>query len=132
MQPYKALADIVLLVHFGIVLFILGGLFIIVVGNLRHWQWVNNFWFRVVHLVAIGVVVLQSWLGELCPLTMLESWLREKAGYSGYGKSFIEHWVQSLLYYEGPFWVFAVSYTLFGLVVVFVWWRFPPHSMGSK
>ena len=55
-----------------------------------------------VHLLAIGVVVLQAWLGRYCGLTALESSLREKAGQVGYERSFIEYWVQRLLYCEGP------------------------------
>jgi len=132
MEPYSAIADAVLILHFGIVLFIVGGLAFVVAGNLRSWRWVNNIWFRLAHLVAIGVVVMQSWLGLLCPLTTFESWLRSKAGSPGYSKSFIEHWVQRVLFIEAPFWVFALAYTLFGLLVVIVWRRFPPRRTVPK
>jgi len=128
MQPYRFLADLILLAHVAIVLFIVGGLAVVVVGNLRHWRWVNNYWFRLTHLAAIGVVMIQAWLGEICPLTTLESWLRTQAGMSGYSESFIQHWVQQLLYYDAPFWIFATVYTLFALVVLFVWWCFPPRA----
>ena len=33
---------------------------------------VNALWFRLVHLLAIGYVVAQAWLGQVCPLTTLE------------------------------------------------------------
>ena len=127
MSPYQALADAVLLLHFTVVLFIVAGLALVVAGNVWHWRWVNNIWFRLAHIGAIGVVVLQSWLGQLCPLTTLESWLRVKAGSPSYSRSFIEHWVQRVLFYEAPFWVFALAYTVFGLLVVFAWCRFPPR-----
>jgi hypothetical protein len=127
-SPYQALADTVLLLHFTVVLFIVAGLVLVVAGNVVwHWRWVNNMWFRLAHVAAIGVVVLQSWLGQLCPLTTLESWLRVKAGSPSYSKSFMEHWVQRVLFYEAPFWLFALAYTVFGLLVVFAWWRFPPR-----
>ena len=125
-MPYQLLADAVLSLHFGIVVFVIGGLALIVAGNLRGWRWVNAWGFRLAHLAAIAVVVAQSWLGVTCPLTTLEMWLRARAGASTYGGSFIEHWVARLLYYEGPPWMFALAYSLFALAVVAVWWRFPP------
>lgn len=48
---------------------------------------------------------------------MLESSLRTNAGQVGYERSFIEYWVQRLLYNEGPLWVFALAYTVFDAVV---------------
>jgi Protein of Unknown function (DUF2784) len=128
--PYQALADAVLALHFGIVLFVVGGPLVVVVGNWLHWRWVNQMWFRSVHLLAILVVVIQAWLGELCPLTTLESWLRVQAGSSAYERSFIEHWLQRLIFYEAPFWVFTAAYTAFAVLVGLVWWRYPPR-MGS-
>ncbi len=124
--PYRLLADLVLSVHVAIVLFVVGGLVLVVVGNWWHWRWVNALWFRLAHLVAIAVVAAQAWLGLVCPLTTLEMWLRASAGQSTYGGSFIEFWLQRLLYYEAPDWVFALAYTAFGLATAAVWWRFPP------
>ena len=126
-MSYEVLADAVLVLHFGIVAFIVGGLAIVVLGNRLGWRWVNDWWFRLVHLGAIVFVVAQTWLGQLCPLTILESWLRAQAGESGYGTSFIEHWIQSLIFYDAPFWVFTVAYTAFGLLVAAAWWYFPPR-----
>lgn len=99
----------------------------VVAGNVLHWRGANNMVFRLAHVAAIGFVVAQAWLGQYCPLTTLESSLRVKAGASSYSKSFIEHWVQQVLYFEAPFWVFAAVYTAFGLVVAWAWWRFPPR-----
>ena len=127
MLPYRLLADAVLLLHFGVVVFVVAGLAAIVVGNLRGWRWVNGLWFRLAHLAAIGVVVVQSMLGRLCLLTVLESWLREQAGGAAYDRSFVEHWVQRVLFHEAPFWVFTVAYSVFGLLVLAAWWRFPPR-----
>jgi Protein of Unknown function (DUF2784) len=130
--PYQLLADAVLLIHFGVVLFVVAGLVVVVAGNWLRWRWVNGWWFRLAHLTAIAVVVVQAWLGQYCPLTTLESWLRVQAGTPPYDKSFIEHWVQRLIYYEAPLWVFAVAYTVFALLVVLAWWRFPPRRSQAK
>jgi hypothetical protein len=132
MRSYLALADIVLVLHFGVVLFIIGGLALIVAGNTWHWRWVNNIWFRLAHIAAITIVAVQTLLGQLCPLTTLESWLRSKAGSVPYSKSFIEYWIQRALFYEAPLWIFAMAYTVFGLLVVAAWWRFPPRRTGRR
>ena len=124
--PYQFLADAVLALHFGLVVFVIGALVLIVAGNLRSWHWVNALWFRLAHLAAVAAVVAESWFGLTCPLTSLEMWLRAKAGASTYGGSFIEYWLQRALYYEAPPWVFTLSYSIFGLLVIAIWWRFPP------
>ena len=124
---HAALADAVLLLHFALVLFVVGGLPAIVVGNRRGWRWVNGRGFRGLHLVAIGVVALQAWLGADCPLTTLESWLRVQAGQAGYATSFVEHWIHRVLFHTAPAWVFTAGYTAFALLVALLWWRHPPR-----
>ena len=126
-MPYQLLADTVLLLHLAVIVFVVGGLVVVLAGNAMGWRWVNDWWFRVAHLVAIGIVVVQSWLGQHCPLTILESWLRIRAGAEAYAESFIEHWVQRLIYYDVPFWVFTAAYTAFAAMVVLAWWRYPPR-----
>jgi polyferredoxin len=128
MLPYQALADAVLSLHVAIVVFVVGGLVFIIVGNLRAWPGASALWFRAAHLTSISVVVAVAWVGAACPLTTFEMWLRAKAGATTYGGSFIEYWLQRILYYDAPAWVFAVAYSVFGLVVVATWWYFPPRS----
>ena len=130
-MPYQFLADAVLSLHLGVILFVIGGLAAVVIGNVRGWHWVNSWSFRLVHLAAIAVVVVQAWLGKLCPLTTLESWLRVQAGSPSYTRSFVEHWVQRIIFYEAPSWVFTVAYTAFGMLVVLAWWYFPPGRNRS-
>lgn len=129
---YAFIADAVLLVHAGVVVFVVGGLVLVVAGNCFQWVWANNFWFRTTHLCAIGFVVAESWLGLACPLTTLEAWLRSRAGEATHGAGFIEYWLQALLFYQAPSWVFLMAYTLFGLLVVAAWWYFPPVKPWQK
>lgn len=130
-MAYRLLADFVLTVHFAVVVFVIGGLVAIVAGNVYGWSFVNAWWFRLAHLAAIAVVVAQAWLGVVCPLTTLESWLRTQAGEAAYETSFIEHWLTRLLFYDAPAWVFTAAYTLFGLAVIAAWRWFPPGRRGS-
>lgn len=128
---WQWLADGVLALHVAVVLFVVLGLVLVLAGNAIGWKWVNHLWFRLAHLAAIAVVVAQAWLGVICPLTTLEMWLRRRAGQSGYEGSFIEHWLQQLLYYDAPAWVFIALYTGFGLLVAATWWWFPPRRHPS-
>ena len=127
MVPYPLLADLVLALHVALVAFVVGGLVVVIAGNLFGWRWVNALWFRLAHLGAIAVVVAESWLDIVCPLTSLELWLRAQARQGGYTGGFIEHWLQRVLYYDAPAWVFTTVYSLFGLGVLATWWFFPPR-----
>ncbi|MEM7281235.1 MAG: DUF2784 domain-containing protein [Pseudomonadota bacterium] len=125
-------ADLILLVHVLFVLFVVLGLTLVLLGRMVSWGWVRNPWFRLTHLAAIVVVVLQSWFGAICPLTIWENALRAKAGGAVYSGTFISHWLQTLLYYDAPPWIFAVCYTVFGLLVVASWFWVRPRRFGAK
>lgn len=129
---YGLLADIVLFLHVFIVVFVVFGLFAILLGRLLDWGWVRNPIMRVLHLVCIGVVVVQAWAGVVCPLTTLEMWLRKLAGQETYDGSFITHWLSAILYYDLPAWVFTVAYTLFALLVLFSWYWVKPRPFSRE
>ena len=128
---YRVLADLILFLHSAFVVFVVTGLVLVLLGGMRGWRWVRNPWFRLVHLLAIGVVVAQAWLGVLCPLTTLEMSLRARAGAAVYPGSFIAHWLESTLYYRAPAWVFIVCYTVFGFLVAASWYAVPPRSFSN-
>ena len=91
MRLYGPLAEVVVVVHFCFVLFVLfGGLLAL------RWRWV-----RWVHLPAAVWGALISFAGWICPLTPLEKWLRRQGGQGGYEGSFIEHYILALLYPRG-------------------------------
>ena len=129
---YRALADLVLVAHVAFVAFVMVGLILIWCGGWCGWNWIRNPWFRALHLAAIGLVVVQAWLGVVCPLTTLEQSLREKAGDVTYQNTFIAHWLQQLLFYDAPPWMFVAGYTLFGLVVAGSWWKFRPRPFRNQ
>ncbi|KPQ29398.1 MAG: Protein of Unknown function (DUF2784) [Marinobacter excellens HL-55] len=124
---FQIFADLLLLFHTLLVAFVIFGLVATLVGYFRQWNWVRNLWFRLSHLVVIGIVVLQAWLGVLCPLTIWEMELRAKAGQGGYEGSFVQHWLETILYYNAPDWVFILVYTLFGALVVASWFLVKPR-----
>ena len=126
-RAFSLLADAVLVLHAAVVLFVVAGLVLIVACNRRGRAWGNDLRFRLAHLAAIGIVAAQAWLGQACPLTVLEDWLRAAAGETRYAGSFVAHWLHRLLFFDLPGWVFTSAYTLFLLLVVAAWWRWPPR-----
>lgn len=134
-MPYQFLANAVLVLHVGVVLFIVASLPLILAGGPLKWRWVRNWWFRAAHLMAIALVVGQSWAGIMCPLTTLEQFLRRRAGQISYEGDFIAYWLSKLLFFQAPPWVFIAVYSAFGLLVVlglvFVRPAFP-RSIAAK
>ena len=129
---YLLAADAMLSLHVLFVAFVVFGLFAIFAGAALSWAWVRNPIFRIVHLLAILVVATQAWLGFVCPLTTIEMALRARAGDVIYGGSFISHWLQELLYYEAPDWVFTACYTAFAILVAISWLLVKPWSFGKR
>jgi hypothetical protein len=88
---YRALADLVLVVHLAFVLFVvLGGLLVL--------KWPRLAW---LHVPAAVWGVLIEYKGWICPLTPLENSFRARGGGAGYNGGFIEHYIQPLLYPAG-------------------------------
>ena len=124
---YRLAADAVLVLHIGYVSFVLGGFLATLVGVLARWQWVRNFWFRVLHLAAILIVVAESLLGVICPLTTWESELRQLAGQTAYRGDFIAQWLHDLVFFDVQPWILTLCYTLFGLGVLATFILAPPR-----
>lgn len=120
-------ADLLLVLHVSFVAFVIFGLVLTIIGKLLAWSWVRIRWFRVAHLICIGIVVVQSWLGLICPLTTWEMRLREQAGDVTYQGSFISHWLGKILYYQAPAWVFVAAYSVFAVLVIISWFWIPPR-----
>ena len=127
MSAPALLADAILVLHLAVVLFVVGGQALVIAGGLRGWGWVRRRSFRIAHLAVIGFVVVQTWLGQHCPLTVWEQALRRAAGQAAYGESFIEHWVSRILFYQAPWPVFVATYTLFAALVLASWRWWPPR-----
>lgn len=129
---YLLAADAVLLLHVSLVAFIIFGLVSIYIGGVLSWSWIRSPLFRCAHLLAIGVVAVQAWFGVVCPLTTIEMALRSRAGEATYGGTFISHWLQEILYYQAPNWVFAICYTAFGALVAISWFLIRPRPFQKK
>ena len=87
-MAYRILADAILVVHMGFILFVVGGGFLV-----RRWRGVA--W---VHIPAVAWGALIEFMGWVCPLTPLEIWARSRAGGTGYSGGFIEHYLLPVVY----------------------------------
>ena len=85
---YRILADVIVVVHLGFVLFVvLGGLLVL--------RWPRTAW---AHIPAVCWGAWTEFAGVVCPLTPLENWLRQQSGRSPYTTTFVEHYVVPVLY----------------------------------
>src|SRR5450755_1797987 len=122
---YRLLADVVVAIHALYVAFVLFGLAAILIGYAWGWRWVRNRYFRIIHLIAILLVCAESIIGIDCPLTTLENGLWLAAGQNGYGGDFIGYWLDNLIFFNFPPWVFTLIYCAFGAAVLSTLWLVP-------
>lgn len=125
---WRLFADAVVLCHAAYVAFVVFGFIAILAGAALGAKWVRNFWFRILHLAAIGLVLAEALLGMICPLTWLENTLRVRAGQAGYPADFIGYWVHRLIFFAWPPWVFVALYAGFTIAVTAAFWLIPPQA----
>lgn len=117
------LADLLLVVHFAIAAFIVGGLILVWIGAALGWRWIRNPWFRYLHVAAIAFVAAEALLGVACPLTVWEDLLRGALK----PESFVARWAHRLLYYQAPEWVFTAAYVAWALATLLTLRWVPPR-----
>lgn len=128
MSLYALLADAILVLHLGIVLFITGGFVLVWIGYFAGWTFVRNRRFRIIHLLAMGFVTLETLIGWACPLTDWEYRLRVLSGSDRVPhRTFMQRLLQPILFYDFPPSVFTVAYVVFLLLMVGSYWWIRPH-----
>lgn len=125
------LADALLAIHAAIVGFVVVGELLFLAGGPLRWEWVRSLALRTTHLALMLFIALQTWLGQLCPLTIWEQALRQHAGQQAYGGGFIEYWLSRLIFFDAPWWVFVIAYSTFAALVVATWWWVPPRRRSA-
>jgi len=101
------------------------GLVAVPFGAARGWRFVRVAWWRVLHIVLLAAVAGQALLGRTCILTL---WQASLAGTSAAPAPLIARWVDHVIYWPLPVWVFAVLYAVvFGYAVALLW-LVPPRQ----
>jgi hypothetical protein len=115
-MSFHLLADVVVFLHCAFVLFIL-------LGGVAALRWRRLAW---VHLPAAlwgAIIELGGWI---CPLTYLENYFRRMGGGIGYGVTFIERYLEPILYPLGltrhAQLVFGLAALLLNLAVYIRFW----------
>ncbi len=121
------LADLVLMIHFLYVLFVVGSLPVIWLGAWFKLAFVKNRWFRYLHLVAILLVVAESLMGLVCPLTVWENSLRQVE----MDASFLQYWIHQIMFYNISETVLTVVYVLFAVLVAATFKWVPPKPRSN-
>jgi len=129
---YTFLADVIVVVHFVYIALVIAGLLAVLIGWPLGWRWVRNFWLRAIHLLMIGIVVVQALLGVMCPLTVWEYNLRVAAGQDVAEGSFIGRWLHNLIFVDATPGFLTCCYVGFGLLVVASWVFVPPRWPKRK
>ncbi len=117
----------VLALHLAVIGFNLFGLVAIPLGAWRGWRFVRVAWWRWLHVLALGAVAGQALIGRVCFLTL---WQDQLAGHAGRGP-LIARFVDRLIFWPLPLWVFAVLYVAVWIYVLALLWWVPPDRRGS-
>jgi hypothetical protein len=113
------LAGAVLAVHLAVIAFNLFGLVAIPLGGWLGWRFVRVAWWRWLHLASMALVALQAVAGQACFLTILQARL---TGEQAAPTPMIMGFVNRLVFWPLPFWVFVALYVaLFAYVVALIW-----------
>lgn len=87
-MPYRLLADAVVFVHFGFILFVAA-------GAVLAWRWPRLVW---AHLPALAWSVGTVAIGFPCPLTALEKALRRWGDVEVYNGGFVDRYIEDVVY----------------------------------
>jgi hypothetical protein len=120
-----AAATWVLGAHLLVIAFNVFGLIAIPLGAWRGWGFVRVRWWRVLHLVSFALVALQAVLGRACFLTLWQDELSGKAE----SQPLIMRWVNQVIYWPLPIWVFGAAYVLLFAYVLAMWKLVPPRDI---
>jgi hypothetical protein len=127
----QTLAAAILAVHLGVVVFNVGGLILVPLGAWLGWRWVRLYWLRVLHLLALAVVALQALFGRACILTVWQLALQSRGG-QGEPEPMIATWINRLLYWPLPHWVFVVAYVAVFVYTLLLWRWVRPVRQGNS
>ena len=118
-------ADIILIIHFSIVCFIVSLFTTIPLGYKFKWSWVRNRNLRTLHILLIILVTVETIVGIHCPLTLIENSLRGVY----VSNSFINIWLKKIMFWNLPNLFFLILYTFCSLYTILLWIKFPPDEI---
>ena len=137
----KILADLVLVIHFVWIMFMLSGFLLTVTAFCRlylfrrdseRWnRFLDRWFFRTFHLCGIIYIGLLAILGKYCPLTLLENTLRAKYNPEMvYPGSFIIYYLEKLVYPSVHPLIILIPTIAAALLTIIAYIFRPPKMIG--
>jgi len=124
----SAFAEAVLAIHLVVIGFNVFGLVAIPLGGWLGWRWVRVRWWRALHLASWALVAAQAALGRACFLTL---WQARLEGAKGAPEPLIMGFVNRLIFWPLPIWVFAAAYVAVLAYVLALMRLVPPAKTSS-
>ena len=124
------MAQAVLAMHVAVILFNVFGLVAVPVGAIWNWRFVRIGWWRVLHLLSLAAVAAQALAGRACFLTIWQDDLTAASVQPA--TPLIVRWIDQLVYWPLPIWVFAALYALVFAYAVALLWLVPPQRLRSE
>ena len=127
------LADVILAIHFGWIVFVIVGQILILLGIALSWKWTRNFYFRSLHMTMMVFVALEVLFELACPLTIWENRLRGfgagAAPNHAEADSLIANWLGIMFVadMDGSSWPFLLAYLVFTSLIVWSFLKAPPR-----
>jgi hypothetical protein len=115
MHAEAMLAEVILAIHLIVIAFNGLGLVIVPLGGLLGWRIVRVAWLRLLHLALLAIVVGQALAGRACILTI---WQDDLTGQGSSPPPMIMKFIDGLIYWDLPLWVFTIIYAAAFLYVV--------------
>ena len=117
-------ADLILIIHVFIVIFIISLFALVPYGYYKKWDWVDRKKIRYTHLFLMTFVTVESFVGILCPLTILENVLRGDIS----DQTFLSKYLSKIIYYNFPSSFFLALYFTGFLVAIYLSFKYPPKK----
>lgn len=114
---------LILAIHLGVIAFNLFGLVAVPLGAWRGWRFVRGPWWRCLHILSLVVVAGQAVAGRACFLTL---WQDALSGTGTSGTPLIARWINGVLFWPLPLWLFAILYVAILAYAVALLWLVPP------
>jgi len=118
-NKYLLTADVILLIHFIFVAFVVLGFIFIWIGYFTKQKFARNAKFRICHILAMGIVLCESLVDMICPLTEWENYLRVRGGQDQvYETSFMKEWIHKIMFFDFSELTFVIVYALFFALIL--------------
>jgi hypothetical protein len=126
------LANVVAFLHLAYALFVILGTIAIVIGPSVGWQWIRNLPFRILHVAAVYVVLVEEVFGIQCPLNVLTWNLRTASGGPEEATDGLGGILDGLLYRTVPGWALDGMYWSLGAGLLVLLYVVPPRWRRTR